>query len=223
MSQPVANFEGGTVEGTAHVREVFARLIASERQDSAAGAVAELIAEDRLDRTTFDEVVRHYGVAESAHFRDGLLDLVIHAVRAALRDHCLTSDERDEIRRLKVIFRVAEGGFFKHRRSDVGEILCGEVSRLLDDEHIDLEEALYEVELQALFDLAYDEFLELTRPEVTRVVDRTIASITADGVVSAAESERLLRQLLALNTVYRLSYTQRQAIKRAGWDPGPGA
>jgi hypothetical protein len=209
------------VGGTSHIREVFGRLIASERQDSAAGAVAEL-AEDRLDRNTFDEVVRQYGVADSAQFRDGLLDLIIHAVQATLRDHCLTSDERDEIRRLKVIFRVAEGDFFKHRRGDVGEILCGKVSRLLADEHIDLEEALYEVELQALFDLAYDEFLELTRPEVTRVVDRTISTITADGVVSADESTRLQRQLLALNTVYRLSYAQLQALKRAGWYPGLG-
>lgn len=207
------------MEGTEHVREVFARIIASERHDSAVGAVAELVAEDRLNRDTFESVVREYGVAESARFRDGLLDLVLRAVQAALRDHCLTSDEREAIRRLKVVFRLPEGAFYKHRRREVAEILRGEINRILADEHVDVTEALYEVELQGLFDLAYDEFLELTRPEMTRAIDRLIARITADGVVTSHEAARLQRQLLALNTVYSLSFTQRQALKRAGWDP----
>lgn len=211
------------MEGTQHIRDAFVQLVASGCPESAVGAVAELVAEDQLDRDSFGAVVQQHRVAGSAAFRDALLDLVLHAVRAALRDHRLTRDEIGAIHRLKMIFRIAQGAFFKFRRSAVGDLLCGEMSRILADEQVDLAEALCEVELQRIFDLGYDQFLQLTRPEMSRTVDGLIATVTADGVVTSVEVARIQRQLAALDAVYRLSPAQRIALRRAGWDPGAEA
>jgi len=52
---------------------------------------------------------------------------------------------------------------------------------------IDPMEALHQVELQEAFDLAYDEYQELTRPAAQGLVDEIIADIVADGRVTREE------------------------------------
>lgn len=200
-----------------HLRAVFQREVAAAAQDSAVGAVTELIAEDRLDGITLGEVVAHYRVETSAHFRDGLLDLVIRAAREALRDHCLTREEVESIRLLKIALRIQAGDFYRYRRAAIADLLLGEVQRLLEDDRIDETEALYQVELQALFDLSYDQYVDLTREQLTRVVDRVVTKITADGMITPEERSQLERQIAALDTVYRFSHPQRVALRRSGY------
>jgi hypothetical protein len=151
-------------------------------------------------------------VDESRRFRDGLLDLVLHGVRSALRDHTLGRDEAALIHELTVLFGIREGEFYRRRRDEVAAVLQQEIHQILQDEGVDRSETVHQEALQRIFGLAYDQYLELIRDAVTPFVDRAITAAAADGVVTPEERARVDRQLAALSTVYVLSYQQRRAL-----------
>jgi hypothetical protein len=86
---------------------------------------------------------------------------------------------------------------------------------MIDDGVVDLEESLQQVELQRLFDLGYDQYLELTREPATRLIDDLIGNITSDGRLTASEIDALEGQLKALDRVYTFTHQQRLALNRA--------
>ena len=194
------------------MKSLYTRFVAAESPDGAIGAIADLLVDGTLSRDTFDAVVHAHGVAESREFRDGLLDLMLLSLRAAVHDHCITADEMTFVRHLAVTFRVQEGELYDRRKREVAEILKAEMYRMLEDQRIDSLELAYQDALQRLFGLGYDQFVELIRDAVTPLVDRMIARATADGVVTDDERAEIDRQLSALRTVYVLSATQRRAL-----------
>ena len=145
-------------------------------------------------------------------FRDGLLDLVLHAARQAVRDHCLSDDEVALLRQLAVTFRVGEGEFTARRRAEVAALLQGEVHRLLADDVVDGAEAAYAEQLQRVFGLGYDEYLALVRDAFTPVVERAIARAAAGTWDGTSERARFERALAALRTAYVLSPAQRRVL-----------
>jgi hypothetical protein len=197
------------------LRRVFARYVASERLESPVGAIAELVAKDELSRDAVDRVLAEYNVTVSGTFRDGLLDLILDTVRISLQDHRLTAPEQQFFRELKGYLRIPEGAFYKHRRGEVTELLSAQVRRMIDDGLVDLDESLLQVELQRLFDLGYDQYLELTREPATRLIDGLIHHITSDGRLTMSEIDALEGQLKALDRVYTFTHQQRLALNRA--------
>lgn len=117
------------------------------------------------------------------------------------------------IRQLKIIFRIKDADLYKLKRDEVKELLTIEISRILSDKIVDQSEALHQVDLQRVLDLSYDQYLELARKPIERIVDDLIAKMSADGVVTDAEREELFRQIIALDTMYSLSPTQKRIIK----------
>jgi hypothetical protein len=194
------------------MRDLFTRYVVTHRPEGAVGAVADLLAEGTLSRVTFDAVVAEYGVEHDRGFRDGLLDLVLHAARDAVRDHALSGDEVDLLRQLTVTFRVREGEFVARRRADVAAVLQGEVHRLLADDVVDGSEAAYAEQLQRVFGLGYDEYLALVRDAFTPAVERALARAAAGTWDGAPERARFERALAALRTAYVLSPAQRRAL-----------
>lgn len=197
------------------VTELFGRYTAPGAPDTPVAGVARLIMEGRLSRTSADQLLDHYGIQYTRHFRDSLVDLVINVIREALRDSELTEDEEQFIQSLKRSLRLEEGDLLANRRADVMSILTREVERILQDGQVDSVESLHQVALQRAFDLSYDQYVELTRKPVERLMDRFIAQITSDGIVTPEERVRLERQLLALDTVYTLTAQQRRSLERA--------
>ena len=197
------------------LRRVFARYVASERLDSPVGAIAELVAKNELARDAVDRVLAEYNVTVSGTFRDGLLDLILDTVRISLQDHRLTAPEQQFFRELKGYLRIPEGAFYKHRRGEIADLLSAQVTRMIDDGLVDLDESLLQVELQRLFDLGYDQYLELTREPATRLIDGLIHHMTSDGRLTASEIDALEGQLKALDRVYTFTHQQRLALNRA--------
>jgi len=188
------------------------RLVEPDGTESAVDAVSTLIADGALSRESFDRLVAHHGVSESRTFRDHLLDLVLRRVRNTVRDHCITTDELDQIQQLAVTFQVAEGEYYRQRRAEVAEILQRELHRILEDERVDAFELSYLETLQRMFGLGYDQYVELTRDAMTPVVDHAIARATADGLVTSEERADIERRIARLSTVYPLSSSQRHRL-----------
>jgi hypothetical protein len=149
-------------------RDVFVRYAVAEPVDGPVGEIVDLLAAGALDRPGFDTVAaRVLERGTMRQFRDGLLDLVLHAARECLRDHALSSDEAALLRELTTLFRVVEGEFTARRREPLAHLLRDEMHRLADDGVLDWTEAAYLDAIQAAFRLGYDEFLDLACCDLT--------------------------------------------------------
>lgn len=127
--------------------------------------------------------------------RGAILDLVLHYITTCLVDHALSDRERDNVRMLKRLLHIEEGEFLEHRADAVQNVLGRELSRILHDSEVDEPESLHQAHLQEVFDLGYDQYLELIRPQMRSVVARlfdqsaTIEDFEADRPDRAMRSE----------------------------------
>ncbi|TGN27891.1 hypothetical protein [Empedobacter tilapiae] len=67
---------------------------------------------------------------------------------------------------MKKIFSIKEGDFMKYKSFEVSEILKKEFIRIYSDNYVNDKEKLLNINLQALFNLGYDEFEELKKDEI---------------------------------------------------------
>lgn len=141
-----------------------------------------------------------------------LLDVLIYFIEHCLEDHALTAEEQTAIRDLKRVFRVEEGDLYALKRERIADVLRAEIPLILRDRNVDRAEALHQVSLQRAFDLSYDQYLELTREYVERIVEELIYRITYHGRVDRSEREDLFSQIQSLDTVYRLDAAKTRII-----------
>jgi len=185
-------------------RQRFRRYIEEHGDVGPVGELASRLARGELTPAAFDAIV---GARPPTWLKPALLDLLLFYLGGVLSDHRLSIDEQRTIRELKLLFRVREGEFLRHRRAEIAVLLADQLERMLADHQIDDTEALQQVELQRAFDLSYDEFLALTRPAVEAEIGRLVDLLEATSS-HRAEVMRASSQLEALRTVYLLSSTQ---------------
>ena len=74
-----------------------------------------------------------------------------------------------------ILFNIEEGDFTKEKyfANEVSKIIRTQIYLMhQDDDRIDTQEALHKVNLQEVFGLSYDEFLELNNQEALDAIDR---------------------------------------------------
>jgi hypothetical protein len=140
--------------------------------------------------------------ADAAHHKEEAAALVIGRIREVIEDHEITTSEMDQIRHLQRLLRIEEGDLFSAYPHLVRGILCEELKRLLEDRHVNPEEALHKVKLQEAFGLSYDEFLDLTRDQLGEVVIYLSEQIDLSGWDSVVQFRR---RVAALDTVFDLN------------------
>lgn len=100
------------------------------------------------------------------------LDVIIDFVEQILDDDILTEEEMDTLRLLKLYFKVREGDFLKqHKEQEIENILTRQLDTIFRDNKVDKDEALHKVNLQELFGLSYDQFLQFERTAVERAIE----------------------------------------------------
>jgi hypothetical protein len=149
---------------------------------------------------------------ETQELKLELLDILVYFIEQCLEDHSLSEEEQSALQCLKRLFRIAEGDFYTLKRDAITDSFRGEISRILADQTVDRSEVLDEVSLQPAFDLSYDQYLEVTREYVVRIVDDVVARVTADGYVDDDEREQVFSQIRALNTAYTLDVARTRWI-----------
>jgi hypothetical protein len=192
--------------------ESFTNYRASDQPPGIKAEVAALLANNNLSTDTLDELCVKHRTQDLSTFKTEMLDLVLFYIKCCLQDHRLSAAEKAAIDYLKGMLKIDEGDFYNFKRNETKELLTLEIIRILDDKNVDTAEALYKVDLQKLFGLSYDEFLDLTMAPVHGIVDDMIAKISADGVVTVEERTQLFQQIIALDTVYRLKPIQKKAL-----------
>lgn len=164
-------------------------------------ALARGLASESLARESINELAAEHGIADIEAAKPAALDLVLYYIRHALIDHSLSQGEIEVARRLKRLLHVDEGDLWRWRRAEVTQLVSLEMERILADHHIDYNEELHQVELQALFDLSYDQYLELTKDQVAELVAMLLEAISEDEALPPPrrrELENVLHPLLPL-------------------------
>ncbi len=190
------------------IRNAFSRYIEDKHPAGSVADVAQLLASGSLSSAALDEVIAD----DYAFFREGMLDLIAYFVELCLDDHVLTTEERLAAKQLKRLLHIKEGDLWGLRRREVEELVGREVDRILASGMVDQAEALYQAHLQEVFDLSYDQYLEVSRRFVDRIVDEKIQKLAASGAGPRERIQQLVSLITLLDTVYKLRKSKKEEL-----------
>ena len=127
-------------------------------------AICDEIVNKEVSRQHIDDILIKedvsYGVAKVA-----FLHLIFEYIKTALEDGILTIIEKENIKFLKLLFRIQPGDFYLHNKLDIESTIAFQLSKIYQDGVVTDEEALLKVDLQEIFDLSFDEMNEYAKVE----------------------------------------------------------
>ena len=129
--------------------------------------VCELLYEKGMDsrRDDINSVLEELKIKSITSFKNEALKILILYIRLALNDNILSIEEKNNIKFLKLLFGIKDGDFKDNESiyTQVKNIINIQLQLIyLDDDSIDNSEALHKVDLQEIFGLSYDDFLNIT-------------------------------------------------------------
>jgi hypothetical protein len=129
--------------------------------------VCELLYEKGMDarRDDINSVLEELKIKSVTSFKNEALKILILYIRLALNDNILSIEEKNNIKFLKLLFGIKDGDFKDNESiyTQVKNIINIQLQLIyLDDDSIDYSEALHKVDLQEIFGLSYDDFLNIT-------------------------------------------------------------
>lgn len=154
------------------LKEPFGKIFSIENFGGVVNGIAELIYQGELDPDNIQRLLREHNIKQLENVKANILDLILAYIELVLQDNYVTVTEAENMKFLKRILKVKEGDFYRHKYYEVERLLDKQFERMYRDNNIDTDEALQKVELQELFDLSYDQFLELSNKAVQSALVR---------------------------------------------------
>jgi hypothetical protein len=154
------------------LHKTFGTILSIENFSNYINEIIELIYTKELDKSQIDRVLKEYNINKIEEIKEECLDLILVYINLILNDNVISENEAGNIKILKRVFKIKEGDFFSFRHDEVEDVLNRQAVRIYSDNQIDTEEALLKVGLQELFDLSYDQFLDLINEEVKAALYR---------------------------------------------------
>ena len=130
-----------------------------------------------------DRILHENNFSNVEKIKGEILDLILCYIHVILDDNFITSKEADNVKYLKLMFKIHEGDFYNIKYSEIEDILDRQLESMYQDNNINNEEALQKVELQELFNLSYDQFLELSAKAVKAAIDRGADPLDLDTFI----------------------------------------
>ena len=153
------------------LKTIYSGFIASEKPTGDLATVAEILATEDVTPNNFYEIRPRVQLSRTTTFRKGIIGLILYYVKVVVRDHELSYEEKENIRLLKTLFQVKEGEFYNLQASELSEILSQQILWIVGDREMDRSDDIYQEDLQRVFDLGYDKFVELTKDAVIKFLD----------------------------------------------------
>lgn len=191
------------------LRRHFSTVLADAGPTGAVAEILVLLSQGTLDGAPFAKIIKQHELNREPWFRHQRLDLVVGYVTALLSDGGLDPNALGSIATLKKCLGVSEGDFISLRPAEVAAVLTSELEQILEDDFIDEVEDLRQTELQAAFDLSYDQYLQLTRAEFEREMASLMERLELAKRTRDNDSVHLLEdRILALDPIYQLAVSQ---------------
>lgn len=129
--------------------------------------------ENRLNQQRLLQILLDNKFDGTEDIKPDLIDLLLLYINLVLNDHTISPKEYLNCKQLKILFKIREGDFYKLRYGEIKEVIYKQLKRIYrDDNKIDEEEAIHKVNLQGLFDLSYDQFLEFNEREIRIALEK---------------------------------------------------
>ncbi len=154
------------------LHKAFGTILSIENFSDYINEIVELIHMNEFDRPNLDRIFKEHSIKQIEDIKEELLDLLLVYINLILNDNVITENEAGNVKILKRVFKIREGDFYNYRYEEVEEVLNRQFERIYSDNQIDTEEALLKVGLQELFNLSYDQFLDLVNEEVKAALYR---------------------------------------------------
>ena len=126
--------------------------------------ICSAIINKSISKESIDEILKRKSVNYSIAKVD-FLHLIIEYIKNILEDDILTVTEKENVKFLKVMFRIQQGDFYYHNKADIEATIASQLSRIYQDNYISDEEALLKVDLQEIFDLSFDQMNDYAKVE----------------------------------------------------------
>ncbi|RYE33850.1 MAG: hypothetical protein EOP48_30630 [Sphingobacteriales bacterium] len=168
------------------LKEAFNKILSLENFGAPVNELAGLIAEGEFSIDNISDVMKRYGIRDIAQLKPQTLDMILAYVRAVVSDNVITAREAENVKFLKRFFKIQEGDFYSLRRIDVEQVLDKQLQLMFQNRVVDNEEALQKVDLQAMFDLSYDQFLKLSENAVKVAIDSGADPMNLDTFIKSA-------------------------------------
>jgi hypothetical protein len=162
------NLPPDIVEG---LKKPFQQVLSIGNFGDIVNDIAEEISEGRLTSAKLIEILAEHRT-DLNKIKDQLLNMLLSYIELVVKDNVISDFESRSVRFLKMFFRVNEGDFYSKKYLSVEDILTRQFEYMYLNNRIDSSEALHKVELQSLFDLSYDQFVELSRRTVLKAIER---------------------------------------------------
>lgn len=128
--------------------------------------MADLLPKKDAKKNDIDKILESHAIHNFEDIKLQCIDFMLSYANYILEDSAISEKEAYDFAALKRIFRIREGEFLQYRSFEVREILKKECIRIYSDHFVNKKEELEKVNLQALFDLSYDQFEEIKKDEV---------------------------------------------------------
>ena len=154
------------------IKEVVKELLASRNYSSCMTRTLDLILNDKMNSLELSSCLsdNNYSIDD---IKEEALSLIIDYSKVILEDGIITKDEMRNISMLKLFYRIKEGEFFEFgKKEDATDVLLQQLRKLYADDTIDRGEAIMKTELQELFGLCYDDFLEINNIAAKEALER---------------------------------------------------
>ena len=154
------------------IKEVVKKLMTSHHYSSCMTNTIDLIISDKMNSLELNRCLSDNNVSID-DIKTEALSLIIDYSKVILEDGIITKDEMRNISMLKLFYRIKEGEFFEYgKKDDITDVLLQQLRKLYADDSIDRDEAVMKTELQELFGLCYDDFLEINNIAAKEAIER---------------------------------------------------
>ena len=154
------------------IKDVVKQLRESHHYSSIMEKTIELILNDKMNSMELNQCLSDENMSIE-DIKPEALSLIIDYSKDILEDGIITKDETINIAMLKLFYHIKEGEFFElGKKDDITELLLKQLRKLYTDNLIDRSEAVMKTELQELYGLCYDDFLEINNIAAKEALER---------------------------------------------------
>lgn len=149
------------------IQESILKLQSIKNYPNKIQVILQLVIDNKMRMTELESELTKINVKRITDLKEQLIGVLLDYANLCLEDSILTKNEMQDFRTLRRFFKIQDGDFYKcHKQREVKEILTIQLKRIQSDKVVDQSEALMKNDLQEIFGLTYDEFLEIEN-EVT--------------------------------------------------------
>lgn len=165
------------------IKEVVKGLMASRQYSPCIKETLDLIINDKMNSIELNRCLSENNLSIN-DIKEEAMSLIIDYSKVILEDGIITKDEMRNISMLKLFYRIKEGEFFElGKKEDVTDVLLQQLRKLYADNTIDQSEAVMKTELQELFGLCYEDFLDINNIAAKEAIERGADIAKLDTII----------------------------------------